>query len=173
MPAYVGLGSNLDSPVDQVTRALEELSRLPRTRLVSASSLYRSAPMGPKDQPDFINAAAALLTRLEPHKLLAELQQTEDRHERIRAGTRWGPRTLDLDLLLFGDHRVAATGLVVPHPGIAERNFVLLPLDEIAPHLVVPGLGTVRKLRNELAASNAGQARIEKITSGNPWPSKT
>ena len=142
-PAYVGLGSNLNMPTRQVETALEQLGDIPLTRLVAASSLYRSAPFGGIEQPDFVNAAAALLTRLGPGELLDELQGIETRQGRERGDTRWGPRVLDLDLLVHGAAVVDQAGIRVPHPGIAERNFVLLPLQEIAPELVIPGLGRV------------------------------
>lgn len=145
-PAYVGLGSNLEDPKSQVERAFIALAELPDTRFVLKSSLYRSAPMGPQDQPDFINAAAGLLTRLSPEDLLAELQRIEREQGRQRTGQRWGPRTLDLDLLGFGPETRATAELTLPHPRITERNFVLLPLAEIAPELSLPGLSNVREL---------------------------
>jgi 2-amino-4-hydroxy-6-hydroxymethyldihydropteridine diphosphokinase len=145
-PAYVGLGSNLSRPARQVETALELLDDIPRTRLVAASSLYRSAPFGGIEQPDFVNAAAALLTQLGPSELLAELQEVEARQGRERDDKRWGPRVLDLDLLVHATAVVDEPGITIPHPGIAERNFVLLPLLEIAPELVIPGLGRVDSL---------------------------
>ena len=114
--------------------------------MVAASSLYRSMPFGGIEQPDFVNAVAALLTTRPPGDLLAELQEIERRQGRERDGTRWGPRVLDLDLLVYSGVSVDEPGLTVPHPGIAERNFVLLPLGEIAPDLVIPGLGRVADL---------------------------
>lgn len=159
-PAYVGIGSNLDSPEDRVRAAIEVLRSIPDTRLMNRSSLYRSAPMGPADQPDFVNAVAALLTRLEPSSLLAELQAVEDAHGRQRSAERWGPRTLDLDLLSYA-HTVCDTDdLELPHPGIAERIFVLLPLNEIAPQMAVPGLTTVANLLARLPAEGG---KIEKL----------
>ena len=140
-PAYVGLGSNLQMPTRQVETALELLDDIPRTRLVAVSSLYRSAPFGGIEQPDFVNAAAALLTQLGPSELLHELQQIEARQGRERDDKRWGPRVLDLDLLVHAAAVIDEPGITIPHPGIGERNFVLLPLLEIAPELVIPGLG--------------------------------
>ncbi len=140
-PAYVGLGSNLNMPTRQIETALELLGAIPRTRLVSVSSLYRSAPFGGIEQPDFVNAAAALLTQLGAAELLSELQDIEARQGRERNDQRWGPRVLDLDLLVHATAVIDEPGITVPHPGIAERNFVLLPLLEIAPELVIPGLG--------------------------------
>ncbi len=137
MYCYIGLGSNLDAPQQQVVRALEELATVPETRLLAHSSLYRSAPMGPADQPDYINAVALLETTLEAHSLLDKLQALEQLHQRVRL-ERWGPRTLDLDLLLYGDEQIQSPRLSVPHPGMAERNFVLWPLNEISPELHLP-----------------------------------
>lgn len=150
-PVYIGLGSNLDDPVSQVNRAIDALAGIPRTELRAVSSLYRSTPMGPSDQPDYINAVAALLTQFEPEQLLRELQTLELAQGRDRsAGERWGPRTLDLDMLVFAGRRVSAEDLAVPHPRIAERNFVVLPLADIAPDLEIPGLGAVRTLAREI-----------------------
>ena len=134
---FIGLGSNLDDPVNQVQRALEELGQLPQCRLVRHSSLYRSDPVGPQDQPDFINAVAELHTALEAEALLDRLQAIEQQHRRVRR-IHWGPRTLDLDLLLYGDHTIDSERLSVPHPFMGERAFVLWPLAEIAPRLVLP-----------------------------------
>jgi len=146
LPAYVALGSNLDDPRAQVERALAALAGLPETRCVLRSSLYRTRPFGPVEQPDFVNAVAGLLTRLEPAALLAQLQALEAELGRARPVLRWGPRRIDLDLLVHGSACIAEPDLEVPHPGIAERAFVLVPLAEIAPDLVVPGRGRVRDL---------------------------
>ena len=132
--AYVGIGSNLDDPRAQVLGAFDELDRLPHTRVVRKSSLYRTAPLGYEAQPDFVNAVAQLETGLPAERLLAELQALEQRHGRSR-GFRNAPRTLDLDLLLFGDARLSLPQLTVPHPRMHERAFVLEPLLEIAPQL--------------------------------------
>lgn len=142
---YIGLGSNLELPREQVMRALAALAEIPATRLIRRSSLFRSSPMGPQDQPDYINAVAALETGLEPEPLLDVLQSIEIVQGRVR-GQPWGPRTLDLDILLFGDRLSASERLTLPHPGVAVRNFVLYPLAEIAPELEVPGLGSVSDL---------------------------
>ncbi len=144
--AYVGLGSNLDHPVAQVRGALEALADLPGTRLVAASRLYRNPPMGPQDQPDYVNAVAALSTHLEAGELLAELQVIERARGRVRGAERWGPRRIDLDLLVYGELRIERSGLSVPHPGIAVRAFVLVPLAEIAPSLEIPTLGPIGRL---------------------------
>ncbi len=150
MLAYIGLGSNLEQPLDQLQRALPELNQIPRSSLQASSAFYLSSPMGPADQPDYINSVAALQTELPPLELLDELQRIEKAHGRAR-GLRWGPRTLDLDLLLYGDQLIQNNRLSVPHPGIGERAFVLLPLAELAPELQIPGLGAVSDL---LAACN-------------------
>ncbi len=144
--AYVALGSNLDDPRSQVERGIEALSALPQTRLIARSRLYRSAPWGVVDQPEFVNAAAALDTALAPCELLDALLAIELAAGRSRDGARWGPRTLDLDLLLYGDMVLHEPGLELPHPHLHERVFVLLPLAEIAPDLEVPGHGRVADL---------------------------
>jgi 2-amino-4-hydroxy-6-hydroxymethyldihydropteridine diphosphokinase len=143
--AFIGLGANLGEPQTQVRRGIEALRDLPHTRLVSASSLYRSAPMGYKNQPDFVNAVAEIETSLAPRKLLEELLAIETRFGRARTFPD-APRTLDLDLLLYGDRIIAEPGLTVPHPRMHERAFVLAPLAEIAPEAVVPGKGTAATL---------------------------
>lgn len=145
-PAFVGLGSNLQSPGRQIGQAMDLLAELPDVRLVLRSSLYRSAPFGGIEQPDFVNAVAGLLTTLSAAELLAALQDIEKRQGRERGDVRWGPRVLDLDLLVFASQSISESDLVVPHPGIGERNFVLLPLGEIAPDLVVPGFGRVASI---------------------------
>lgn len=151
--AFVGLGSNLDDPRRQVERAFDELAALSSTRLVARSSLYRSAPWGVTDQPAFVNAVAGLDTRLPPRELLQALLSIERGHGRVRDGSRWGPRTLDLDLLACDDLRIDEPDLVLPHPHLARRAFVLVPLAEIAADFVVAGAGRVRDL---LAAVDAG-----------------
>lgn len=135
--AYIGLGSNQQHPREQVIQALEALDRLPLTRLAGASRLYASAPVGPQDQPDFVNAVARLSTRLSPLALLDQLQALEQRHGRRRL-RHWGPRTLDLDLLLYDDAVIESPRLRVPHPEMAHRGFVLVPLAELAPGLCLP-----------------------------------
>jgi 2-amino-4-hydroxy-6-hydroxymethyldihydropteridine diphosphokinase len=132
--AYVGIGSNLDDPVKQVQTAFDELAALRGTRLVARSSLYRSAPVGYAAQPEFVNAVAALDTSLAAPALLAELQRLEDGHGRRRSFAN-APRTLDLDLLLYGEEEISEPALKVPHPRMHERAFVLRPLLEIAPQL--------------------------------------
>ena len=148
--AYVGLGSNLDDPVGQVRSALADLDRLPRTRVTACSSLYRTAPMGRVDQPDFINAVARLQTQLPARELLAGLLAIETAHARTRS-TPNAPRTLDLDLLLYADAVIDQPDLEVPHPRMHERAFVLRPLAEIDPAARVPGRGNVAQLLAGLA----------------------
>lgn len=148
--AWIGVGSNLDGPADRVRAAFYTLATIPGTDFVAASPLYGSAPMGPADQPDYVNAVVHLRTTLEPHALLDALQRLEAEAGRERAGERWGPRVLDLDLLLFGDRRIDDARLRVPHPGIAERVFVLRPLADIAPDLEIPGLGRVDELLDQV-----------------------
>lgn len=143
--ACVALGSNLDDPRAQVECGFAALAALPRTALRVRSRLYRTPPWGMLDQPDFINAAARLETTLAPRELLDALRAIEVRAGRVR-GARNGPRTLDLDLLLYGDRVVDEPDLVVPHPRLHERAFVLLPLADVAPELEVPGRGRVRDL---------------------------
>ena len=157
-PAFVGLGSNLDRPARQLDSAFDRLAAVPDTRLIRKSSLFRSAPFGGVEQPDFVNAVAALLTRLTAPDLLRELQRIEAGQGRIRGDVRWGPRVLDLDLLVYSNHSIDEAGLTVPHPGIAERNFVLLPLREIAAGLTIPGLGQVARL-----PVNPDEPRISRI----------
>ncbi len=149
---YVGLGSNLEGPRAQVTRAIHALARMADSRLLRRSSLYRTPPLGPADQPDFVNAVAQLTTRLSPAQVLANLHAIETEQGRTRDGPRWGPRTLDLDLLVYGGRIFSENGLTLPHPGIAERAFVLAPLREIDAQLEIPGLGTVDALWRALGA---------------------
>ncbi len=147
--AYIGLGSNLDHPRQQIKDALAELGLLDQTTLLTASSLYSSPPMGPADQPDYINAVAQIETMLQPLQLLEALQGIEQAHHRIRK-RHWGERTLDLDLLLYDDLEMLTPQLQIPHPGITQRAFVLLPLLEIAPQIVIPGKGQAKKYRHSL-----------------------
>ena len=160
IPAYIGLGSNLDDPARQVRAALALLEDLPDSRVVATSALYSNPPMGPQDQPDFVNAVAGLLTRQEPEALLRSLQALETRLGRVRdAGDRWGPRIIDLDLLVYGSLQRSVPGLNLPHPGIFERNFVLLPLCDIAPALQVPGQGVVAAMAAKL--EHSGLKRLD------------
>jgi 2-amino-4-hydroxy-6-hydroxymethyldihydropteridine diphosphokinase len=135
--AYIGLGSNLDNPKEHVKQALEDLKQLPQSQLLLASKLYLSKPVGPQDQDDFVNAVALLVTKLEPLALLDQLQAIEQRHRRVRE-RHWGPRTLDLDLLLFGDQYIENSRLTVPHAELANRDFVVGPMFELCPELILP-----------------------------------
>ncbi len=144
--AFIGLGSNLATPSQQITQARTAIAATNGIQELAFSSLYKSAPMGPQDQPDYVNAVMAIATDLSPLELLKILQRIEHEHGRVRNGERWGPRTLDLDLLLYGDQQIQVPDLTVPHVGIAEREFVLYPLYEIAPDLTVPGKGSLSDL---------------------------
>lgn len=135
---WLALGSNLARPLEQVGSALTALARLPDTRLVACSSFYRSRPLGPQDQPDYLNAVAALETSLTPEQLLDETQAIEREHGRTRKANRWGPRTLDLDILLFGDRHIVSARLTIPHYDMHNREFMLCPLAELAPDLILP-----------------------------------
>jgi 2-amino-4-hydroxy-6-hydroxymethyldihydropteridine diphosphokinase len=135
---YIGLGSNLDKPRQQLHSALEALARLPHSRLIGHSSLYASDPLGLADQPRYVNAVAALDTELQPWSLLDALQRIEQEQGRVRKAERWGPRTLDLDILLFGDRQIDDARLTVPHYHMHARPFVLYPLAELAPELQLP-----------------------------------
>jgi 2-amino-4-hydroxy-6-hydroxymethyldihydropteridine diphosphokinase len=145
-PAYVGLGSNLDEPAMQVRRALEALAQLPQSRLLRCSGLYGSTPMGPVAQPDYVNAAAGLLTQLDAPAFFGQLRTLERELGRLPPRERWGARRIDLDLLVFAQLRQDGAELQLPHPGIVDRNFVLYPLAEVAPELLVPGHGRVAQL---------------------------
>lgn len=149
--AWIGLGSNLEKPAAHLHAALNALADLPRSSPGPVSGLYRSAPVGVTDQPDFCNAVAAVDTALPPLDLMAALQAIEQDHGRERT-RRWGPRTLDLDLLLYGDQCLDEPTLTVPHPRLHERGFVLVPLADVAPDLVVPGAGRVDALAAEVGA---------------------
>lgn len=143
---FVGIGSNLAEPVTQVNQAIDALKAIPSTRLVTQSPWYGSSPSGgPEKQPDYVNGVACLHTTLAPHDLLEALQAIEQRQGRQRL-TRWGARTLDLDLLLYGDMEIQDERLTVPHPRLAERAFVLVPLSDIASHLVLPNGHSVKSL---------------------------
>jgi len=144
-PAYVAIGSNLNQPSERVLEAYERLRVLPATRLVLRSRLYRTRPMGPQDQPDFVNAAAGLLTQLTARELLGILLGVERDMGRNRQ-ERWGPRVIDLDLVWMVGEPIDEPDLTVPHPGVSTRNFVLYPLADLAPSLDIPGHGPVSDL---------------------------
>ena len=150
--AFIALGSNLDDPEQQIRNGIRELAALPETRLVSSSALYRSAPVGYRDQPDFVNAVACIETKLKPRALLDRLLAIERCHGRMR-GFPNAPRTLDLDIALYADLTLREPGLTIPHPRMHERAFVIVPLAEIAPEASIPGRGSVADvLRNVDAA---------------------
>lgn len=151
-PAYVGLGSNLSDPAAQVRQALQALAGLPRTLCIAVSRLYGSRPLGPVTQPDFVNAVAGVLTQLTALELLRALRDLEGQAGRPAIHEHWGPRVIDLDVLVFGREQCTSTELVLPHPGVVERNFVLYPLADIAPDLEVPGSGRVRELLPRVSA---------------------
>ena len=144
--AYIGLGSNLAKPVVQINSARIAIASITGVHEMAFSSLYHSLPMGPQNQPDYVNAVMGVATDLLPMDLLRSLQNIENRHGRVRTGVRWGARTLDLDILIYGDQEIDLPELTVPHQGLAKRSFVLYPLFEIAPQLVVPGKGPIADL---------------------------
>jgi 2-amino-4-hydroxy-6-hydroxymethyldihydropteridine diphosphokinase len=145
-PAYIALGSNLDGPREQVLAACGRIGRLAATRIEARSRLYSTRPMGPQDQPDYINAAIGVVTQLEPKALLDALLQIERQMGRVRC-EQWGPRLIDLDLVWMVGGAIREPGLSLPHPGVSSRNFVLYPLSDIAPTLDIPGHGRVLELK--------------------------
>jgi 2-amino-4-hydroxy-6-hydroxymethyldihydropteridine diphosphokinase len=151
--AYAAIGSNLNNPRERVLEALTRLSQVPSIQSVLASRLYRSHPMGPQDQPEFVNAAAGFVTQLNARELLDAMLDIERSMGRTR-GERWGPRVIDLDLIWMVGAATEQPGLSLPHPGVSSRNFVLYPLADIAPMLKIPGLGLVLDLKS--AAGDAG-----------------
>lgn len=150
-PAYVAVGSNLSEPCERVAEACTHLQSIADTRLVARSRLYRTRPLGPQDQPQFINGAVGLLTRLGPHAMLEALLGIERRMGRMRR-ERWGPRVIDLDLIWMVGPTVDEPALTLPHPGVSSRNFVLYPLSDIAPTLDLPGHGRVLDLKSRAGA---------------------
>jgi 2-amino-4-hydroxy-6-hydroxymethyldihydropteridine diphosphokinase len=144
--AYIGLGSNLDNPVQQIERARNTLSKTPNINELAFSSLYESQPLGLMNQPDYTNAVMAISTSLSPQDLLKIMQSIENGQGRIRTSERWSARTLDLDLLLYGELLINQANLTVPHPGVCQRAFVLYPLHEISPMLKIPGKGQIADL---------------------------
>jgi 2-amino-4-hydroxy-6-hydroxymethyldihydropteridine diphosphokinase len=136
--AFIGVGSNLNDPVTQVRSALMAMVRASDWKVESQSSLYTSPPMGPVDQPNYVNAVIRLSTKLDCRELLGRLQDIETAYGRVPSDIHWGPRVLDLDILLFGEIEIHAADLTVPHPGILQRSFVVVPLAEIAPDCILP-----------------------------------
>jgi 2-amino-4-hydroxy-6-hydroxymethyldihydropteridine diphosphokinase len=150
LPAYVGVGSNLADPAAQVRRAIDALAKLPGMVLVARSPLYHTPPFGDVPQPPFVNAVAGLVSQLTPEELLAQLRALETALGREPSRERWGPRVIDLDLLVLGAQKRSTATLTLPHPGIAERDFVLYPLADLAPDLEVPDVGRVAQLRERV-----------------------
>ena len=158
--AYIGLGSNLNDPGQQIKSARIAIAATDKISEVAFSSLYRSLPMGPQDQPDYVNAVMSVATELEPFELLRCLQAIENEQGRVRTGLRWGARTLDLDLLIYDQIQLADPVLTLPHSGLPDRAFVLYPLYEIAPDLVVPGYGPLTALLEQCP-----QAGLQQLSS--------
>ena len=148
---YLSLGSNLGDCLKHIREAIRELQQLPNSTFQTCSSLYQTKAIGPGVQNDYINAVCCLHTTLAPDLLLQHLQRIEQQHQRVRR-ERWGPRTLDLDILLFADQQINSPALTIPHPGIQSRAFVLYPLQEIAPLLILPGLGALSDLLKQCPA---------------------
>jgi len=151
-PAYIALGSNLNDPVAQIRQAIEHIKHIRSTRIIAQSSLYQTAPLGPQDQPDFVNAVIGVVTTLDAMSLLAELQAIEKKMGRVPPAQRWGARVIDLDILLHGESRNNSRELLLPHPEMHKRNFVMIPLAEIAPMLFIPAHGTAGKLAEQLGS---------------------
>jgi len=159
--AYIALGSNLEDPMRQLRDGLAALAALPGTRLIASSSFYRSAPVGYRDQPDFVNAVAAIETPLDPHALLGALLRIERDHGRVRDFPN-APRTLDLDIVAYGNLSLAEAGLTIPHPRAHERAFVVVPLAEIAPEIELPGRGRARELLSRVDAGSVVRLESER-----------
>ena len=151
--AYIAVGSNLANPLNQVTTAFNEIGNMPKSKLIKKSSCYSSSPLGYKDQPDFVNAVVSIETELSHHELLLELQMIEISHKRERSFPN-APRTLDLDILLYGDLRIDEPKLTIPHPRMHERAFVIFPLQEINENISVPPFGDIAKIARGLDPEN-------------------
>jgi 2-amino-4-hydroxy-6-hydroxymethyldihydropteridine diphosphokinase len=161
--AYIALGSNLDNPAGQLRDGLDELSKLPHCQLDGVSSAYSSAAVGPGEQPDYLNAVAKLTTQLSPTQLLQATQAIENKQGRTRE-QRWGARTLDLDIVLYGEREIQTSDLQIPHPRMFERNFVLYPLAEIAgAHLVLPCGGVLESLLAKCPQGDLQQTQLSLI----------
>ncbi|MDK9603898.1 2-amino-4-hydroxy-6-hydroxymethyldihydropteridine diphosphokinase [Lelliottia wanjuensis] len=150
--AYIAIGSNLASPLEQVNAAVQALSEIPQSRLVAVSAFYRTPPLGPQDQPDYLNAAVVLETALDAETLLDNTQRIELQQGRQRKAERWGPRTLDLDIMLFGDEVIHTERLTVPHYDMKNRGFMLWPLFEVAPELTFPTGESLQTILQQLNA---------------------
>lgn len=162
--AYIGLGSNLSEPIKQVQGAIDEISNIVQSHVINVSSLYMSKPMGPQDQNDYINAVLALETTLSPLELLDALQNIENKAGRVRKDNRWGARILDLDIILFGHEIINNKRLIVPHYGMREREFVLLPLAEITTDLIIPSLISTDKQSVKFLSQNIAHNSMVKLT---------
>lgn len=162
---YIGVGSNLDEPMKQVTLALNKLCAHPDTECVQVSSMYKTPPLDGSDQPDYVNAVCYLRTELDAESLLDELQRLENEQGRLRSNKRWQARTIDLDILLYGSQVINSERLNVPHPGMSERAFVLVPLADIVPdNFIIPGHASLRVLLDAVSDST-----ISLCTPSNPW----
>ncbi|AOL14679.1 TPA: 2-amino-4-hydroxy-6-hydroxymethyldihydropteridine diphosphokinase [Enterobacter asburiae] len=150
--AYIAIGSNLASPLEQVNAAVQALGEIPQSKLVAVSSFYRTPPLGPQDQPDYLNAAVVLETALDAETLLDNTQRIELQQGRVRKAERWGPRTLDLDIMLFGHETINTERLTVPHYDMKNRGFMLWPLFEVAPDLIFPDGIPLRTILDNLNA---------------------
>ena len=150
--AYIAIGSNLASPLEQVNAAVQALGEIPQSRIVAVSSFYRTPPLGPQDQPDYLNAAVVLDTALNAETLLDNTQRIELQQGRVRKAERWGPRTLDLDIMLFGNEVINTSRLTVPHYDMKNRGFMLWPLFEVAPDLTFPDDIPLREILDNLHA---------------------
>ncbi|MDX2369439.1 MAG: 2-amino-4-hydroxy-6-hydroxymethyldihydropteridine diphosphokinase [Colwellia sp.] len=161
--AYIGLGSNLAEPIKQVQAAIDEIKKIVQSHVINVSSLYLSKPMGPQDQDDYINAVLALETTLTPIELLDALQSIENKAGRVRKENRWGARILDLDIILFGDEIISTERLIVPHYGMRKREFVLLPLAEIAADLMLPSSIAADRQSVKILSQNIANNAIVKL----------
>ncbi len=162
---YIGLGSNLDQPAEKIKQAQLTLSEQAQIKVLKTSNLYTSPPMGPSDQPDYVNAVMSFQTDLSPHELLKLLQSIENNFGRDRDVVRWGARTLDLDILLYGEQQISHPDLKIPHIGLSKRAFVLYPLQEIAPaDLIIPGKGDLQQLISQCPLEG-----LEKIADAKPY----
>jgi len=150
--AYIAIGSNLASPLEQVNAAVQALGEIPQSKIVAVSSFYRTPPLGPQDQPDYLNAAVVLETALDAETLLDNTQRIELQQGRVRKAERWGPRTLDLDIMLFGHETINTERLTVPHYDMKNRGFMLWPLYEVAPDLIFPDGTSLKSILNNLNA---------------------
>ncbi|HDC4529640.1 TPA: 2-amino-4-hydroxy-6-hydroxymethyldihydropteridine diphosphokinase [Enterobacter asburiae] len=150
--AYIAIGSNLASPLEQVNAAIQALGEIPQSKIVAVSSFYRTPPLGPQDQPDYLNAAVVLETALNAETLLDNTQRIELQQGRVRKAERWGPRTLDLDIMLFGHETISTERLTVPHYDMKNRGFMLWPLFEVAPDLIFPDGIPLRTILDNLNA---------------------